>query len=71
MVHCCEHRNRGRDGRGGEPAIAWNQGVMMMAAATIGGYVGARGARRLPATWIRAVVIVTGVITSVVFFARS
>ncbi len=52
-------------------AIAWKQGVLMMAAATAGGFVGAHGARRLPAPWIRAVVIATGAIMSVVFFARS
>ncbi|TXL67408.1 sulfite exporter TauE/SafE family protein [Zeimonas arvi] len=52
-------------------AIAWKQGVLMMVAATLGGFVGAHGARRLPAAWIRAVVIATGAIMSVVFFARG
>lgn len=52
-------------------AIAWKQGLLMMAAATLGGFVGAHGARRLPAAWIRAVVIATGAIMSVVFFAKG
>ena len=52
-------------------AIAWGPAVLMMAAATAGGYVGARGAKRLPVGAVRAVVIVTGVVMSGVFFARS
>jgi uncharacterized membrane protein YfcA len=52
-------------------AIAWGPAVLMMAAATAGGYVGARGAKRLPVAAVRAVVIVTGVVMSGVFFARS
>ncbi len=52
-------------------AIAWGPAVLMMAAATVGGYVGAHGARRLPVAWVRGVVIVTGLVMSVVFFARG
>jgi uncharacterized membrane protein YfcA len=51
-------------------AIAWKQGLLMMAAATAGGYVGAHWARRLPAQWVRAGVVLTGLAMSAVFFAR-
>lgn len=52
-------------------AVAWRPGLLMMVAATFGGYVGAHGARRLPVSWVRAVVIATGLAMSVVFFARQ
>lgn len=52
-------------------AIAWREGLLMMVAATLGGYAGARAARRLPAMWVRVLVIATGAIMSVVFFARE
>lgn len=52
-------------------AIAWREGVLMMLAATAGGFMGARWAKRLPTPWVRAGVIVTGVVMSLVFFLRS
>ena len=52
-------------------AVAWPQALLMMAAATAGGFLGARIARRLPAAAVRAVVVVTGVVMSAVFFARA
>lgn len=52
-------------------AIAWGPAVLMMVAATAGGYAGAHGAKRLPVGAVRAVVIVTGVVMSAVFFART
>ncbi|MDR3369832.1 sulfite exporter TauE/SafE family protein [Rhodoferax sp.] len=52
-------------------AIAWREGVLMMVAATAGGFMGARWAKRLPAAWVRVGVIVTGVVMSLVFFIRS
>lgn len=51
-------------------AIAWKEGVLMMAAATAGGYAGAHWARRLPAQWVRAGVVLTGLVMTAVFFAR-
>lgn len=51
-------------------AIAWREGVLMMVAATVGGFLGARWAKQLPVTWVRGGVIVTGLVMSVVFFAR-
>ena len=52
-------------------AVAWPQALVMMAAATLGGFVGARLARRLPAGAVRMVVMVTGVVMAAVFFARG
>jgi uncharacterized membrane protein YfcA len=52
-------------------AIAWREGLMMMAAATLGGFFGARWSRRLPVQWIRFGVIGTGLLMSALFFARS
>jgi uncharacterized membrane protein YfcA len=52
-------------------AVAWREGLLMMVAATAGGYLGARWARRLPAAWVRGGVILTGLVMSAVFFARA
>ena len=52
-------------------AIAWKEGVLMMAAATAGGFLGAAWSRRLPVQWVRAGVVLTGVVMSVLFFARN
>lgn len=51
-------------------AIAWKEGLLMMVAATIGGYAGAHWAKRLPARWVRAGVVLTGLAMTAVFFAR-
>lgn len=50
--------------------VAWPQALLMMVAATIGGYVGAPIARMLPRQVVRAIIIFVGVIMSVVFLAR-
>ena len=52
-------------------AIAWREGVLMMVAATAGGYVGARWSKRLPVAWVRRGVIATGLVMSAVFFSRT
>ena len=51
-------------------AIAWPPGLLMMAAATAGGFVGARWSKRLPAQWLRVGVILTGLVMSALFFRR-
>jgi uncharacterized membrane protein YfcA len=50
--------------------IVWREAVLMMLAATLGGMVGARLARRLPVAWVRAIVILTGLAMSAAFFWR-
>jgi uncharacterized membrane protein YfcA len=52
-------------------AIAWREGLMMMVAATLGGFFGARWSRRLPVQWIRFGVIGTGLLVSGLFFLRQ
>lgn len=52
-------------------AIVWEQALLMAVFATLGGFAGARLARRLPVRVVRAVVIVTGLVMSALFFARS
>ncbi len=52
-------------------AIVWREAALMMVAATLGGFAGARLARRLPVQWVRAIVIATGLAMSMVFFLRT
>lgn len=52
-------------------AIAWRHGLLMMLAATLGGYAGAHLARRLPAAAVRGLVIATGMVMSALFFLRG
>lgn len=51
--------------------IAWPQGLLMMAGATAGGYVGAQGSRRLPVPVLRAGVVLIGLGMSAAFFLRG
>lgn len=50
--------------------VQWPQALLMMLAATAGGYVGARLARRIPAQWLRAGIVFTGLVMAALFFAR-
>ena len=52
-------------------AIVWPQALWMMLWATLGGWLGARLARRLPVLWVRRLVVLTGLAMSAVFFARA
>ncbi len=52
-------------------AIVWPQAIWMMALASLGGWLGARWAKRLPMVYVRALVLLTGVVMTVVFFARQ
>lgn len=47
--------------------VAWPQAILMMIAATVGGYAGAPLAKALPRPAVRAVVIVVGATMSAVF----
>ncbi|TNC60056.1 sulfite exporter TauE/SafE family protein [Rubellimicrobium roseum] len=51
--------------------VAWPQAIVMMLAATAGGYAGAPLARALPRSAVRAVVIAVGATMSAIFFARN
>ena len=52
-------------------AIVWAPALLMAVFATLGGVAGARLARVLPAAWVRAIVITTGLVMSVLFFVRA
>lgn len=52
-------------------AIAWGPALLMMVAATAGGYAGAHWSKRLPIAWVRGVVIATGLVMSGLFFWRG
>ena len=51
--------------------VAWPQALVMMIAATAGGYFGARLARRIPAPVLRAGIVVIGLIMTILFFLRG
>ena len=50
--------------------VSWPQAIVMMVAATIGGYAGAPVACALPRQAVRAIVIAVGGLMSVIFFWR-
>lgn len=50
--------------------ISWPYTLVMLATGIIGGYLGGRLARKLPAIWLRRVVIATGSVLSVIFFYK-
>lgn len=50
--------------------IHWPQAIVMMIAATAGGYYGAVIARKLPRSIIRGIITLTGAIMTLVFFFR-
>jgi uncharacterized protein len=51
--------------------VWWLQAVTMLAAAVTGGYAGARFARRLNPSWVRAIIIVVSCAVTAAFFLRS
>jgi uncharacterized membrane protein YfcA len=52
-------------------AVIWSDGLLMAVASIIGGYTGARVARRLGRKFMRGVVVAIGIAMSVALFARS
>jgi uncharacterized membrane protein YfcA len=51
--------------------VHWPEAIVTMVASTIGGYLGVDVARRVPGRIIRAVVVTTGAVLTVVFFLRT
>ncbi|MNW22665.1 hypothetical protein D3C71_2242940 [compost metagenome] len=51
--------------------VLWPQALVMMLAATAGGYGGARVARHIPAQWLRGGIVATGLVMAGVFFWRQ
>lgn len=52
-------------------AIVWPQGIVMTVGATLGGYACAHYSQKLPQSWVRAFVILTGAAMTVYFFIRA
>src|SRR5690606_15107157 len=50
--------------------VHWPEAIVTMVASTLGGYYGVDVARRVPGRVIRAVVVATGLVLTVVFFLR-
>ncbi|MBP7352077.1 MAG: sulfite exporter TauE/SafE family protein [Comamonas sp.] len=51
--------------------VEWPQALLMMVAATAGGYGGARVARRIPAPMLRWGIVATGLVMAGLFFAKG
>ncbi|MEG1200719.1 MAG: sulfite exporter TauE/SafE family protein [Comamonas sp.] len=51
--------------------VQWKQALIMMVAATLGGYLGARVARKIPANWLRGGIVVTGLVMALLFFMKA
>ena len=51
--------------------VLWQEALMMMVAATAGGYGGARVARKLPPNVLRWGIVATGLVMAAVFFWRQ
>ena len=50
--------------------IVWPSAIIMMVANILGGYFGAKIAKRLSKSVVRGIVIIVGLVMSVVFFYR-
>ncbi|MGE8317986.1 MAG: sulfite exporter TauE/SafE family protein [Comamonas sp.] len=51
--------------------VQWKQALVMMVAATLGGYLGARVARKIPPNWLRGGIVLTGLVMAGLFFWRQ
>lgn len=51
--------------------VRWQEALVMMVAATLGGYLGARGARRLPPQVLRWSIVAIGLVMTVLFFFKQ
>lgn len=52
-------------------AISWPHTLVMLATAMLGGYAGASVARRLPARWLRRMVVAVGASLTVIYFIKT
>ena len=51
--------------------VEWKQALIMMVAATLGGYLGARVARKIPAHILRWGIVATGLVMAGLFFMKG
>lgn len=52
-------------------AVSWPFTLVMMAAATIGGYTGAAAARKISALWMRRFIITVGIVLTLYYFYKT
>ena len=52
-------------------AIVWRYCLISMVFAALGGWIGARTAKRIPGPWLRGFVVATGVVIAAWFFWRQ
>jgi uncharacterized protein len=52
-------------------AVYWKQGIVMIVGGTLGGYLGAHYAQRLPQSWIRGFVVLAGAVMTAYFFVKA
>jgi uncharacterized protein len=52
-------------------AVSWPYTLIMIATATLGGYAGARVARKIPAQWLRRFIIAVGFILTGFYFYKT
>ena len=52
-------------------AVSWPFTLVMMASATLGGYLGAAAARKIPALWMRRFIITVGVVLTLYYFVDT
>ncbi|WP_420473323.1 sulfite exporter TauE/SafE family protein [Noviherbaspirillum sp. ST9] len=52
-------------------AVDWPYTLIMLATATLGGYWGARIARKIPAAWLRRFIIVVGFTLTIFYFYKT
>lgn len=52
-------------------AVSWPHTLLMLVAAMAGGYAGAAMARRLPALWLRRLVVAVGAVLTTFYFVKT
>lgn len=52
-------------------AISWPHTLLMLVTAMAGGYAGAALARRLPALWLRRLVVAVGTVLTIIYFVKT
>lgn len=50
--------------------VEWNEALIMMVAATIGGYIGAITARKMPKKAVRGLVVIVGLVMTIAFWLK-
>ncbi len=52
-------------------AVSWPHTLVMLATATLGGYIGASVARKIPPLWLRSFIITVGCVLTVFYFYKT